>query len=261
MHAKRICKLFAFFSAVNFYPLGVHKQIWSIFAAITLTSIEMKKLAAYSFGEEVVNTATHAVGLVMSLVVCVCFLVWVGDTGGWFGPFSLALYLFGVVSSYAASTLYHAIPASRVVAKGIARKVDHAAIYWHIAGSYSPITLIGMRCGGEPMWAVLVFAFVWLCAIVGTALSFRKMKAQSYLETTCYVLMGLTILLAFKPFYDSCGLSIVLWVVAEGVAYITGAVLYSFKKVPYIHSVFHLFVIIGDICHMVAMWQMLKLFV
>ncbi len=88
-----------------------------------------------------------------------------------------------------------------------------------------------------------------------------KMKAQSYLETTCYVLMGLTILIAFKPFYDTCGLAIVLWVVGEGVAYITGAVLYSFKKVPYIHSVFHVFVILGDVCHMIATWKVVQMFI
>ena len=100
-----------------------------------------------------------------------------------------------------------------------------------------------------------------ISAIVGTCLSFRKMKSQSYLETTCYVLMGLTILIAFKPFYDSCGLEIVLWVIGEGIAYITGAVLYSFKKIPYIHSVFHIFVILGDVCHMIATWKVIQMFV
>ena len=65
----------------------------------------------------------------------------------------------------------------------------------------------------------------------------------------------------FNLFNDTCGLPIVLWVVGEGVAYITGAVLYSFKRVPYIHSVFHLFVILGDICHMTATWLMLQLFI
>ena len=72
-----------------------------------------------------------------------------------------------------------------------------------------------MRDGGQPTWAWVIFGVVWLSALVGTGLSFRKMKAQSYLETLCYVLMGLTILIAFKPFYDSCGLQIVLWVAAE----------------------------------------------
>lgn len=221
----------------------------------------VQKQNIYSVHEEILNTATHAAGLVMGLSVCVYFLMKCGTTGSWLVPFSLSLYLFGVVSSYAASSIYHAIPATLPRSKAWARKFDHAAIYWHIAGSYSPLTLVAMRDGGSATWGVVIFAFVWLCALVGTALSFRKMKAQSYLETICYVLMGLTILIAFKPFYDSCGLSIVLWVVAEGVAYITGAVLYSFKKIPYIHSVFHVFVILGDICHMIATWKMLQIFV
>ena len=221
----------------------------------------MKRQTAYSFSEEILNTATHTVGLAMALAVCIFFLVRSSGAGSWLVPFSLALYLFGVVSSYTASVVYHAIPGTKVEAKAWARKFDHAAIYWHIAGSYTPLTLVAMPSGGAPVWGTAIFSFVWLCTIVGTALSFRKMKAQSYLETICYVLMGLTILIAFKPFYDSCGLTIVLWVVGEGIAYIVGAVLYSFKKIPYIHSAFHLFVILGDICHMVATWKMLQLFV
>ena len=221
----------------------------------------MKRVNAYSLSEEILNCMTHGLGLAMGLAVCVFFLVKGTLSDSWITTFSFILYLIGVCSSYAASTIYHAIPGERIKAKAIARKFDHAAIYWHIAGSYSPLTLIAIRTGGEPVWAWVIFGFVWLCAFIGTGLSFRKMKAQSYLETTCYVLMGLTILVAFKPFYDTCGLSIVLWVVGEGIAYITGAVLYSFKKVPYIHSVFHVFVILGDVCHMIATCKVIQMFI
>lgn len=215
-----------------------------------------KLLKQYSLAEEIINSITHGVGLIMGLVVCMFFLS--KSAGIPLAGLGFGLYLFGVVSSYAASVIYHATPASNAGVKAIARKFDHAAIFWHIAGSYSPLTLIGMRNGGEPVWAWIIFGIVWLSAMVGTSLSFRKMKKQSYLETACYVLMGLTILIAFKPFYDSCGLTVVLWVIGEGIAYITGAVLYSFKKIPYIHSVFHVFVILGDICHMIATWKVLS---
>ena len=207
----------------------------------------MKRLNAYSLGEEILNCITHGLGLVMSLAVCIFFLVKGTLSDSWITTFSFILY--------------HAIPGERVKAKAIARKFDHAAIYWHIAGSYSPLTLIAIRNGGEPVWAWVIFGFVWLCALVGTGLSFRKMKALSHLETACYVLMGLTILVAFKPFHETCGLPVVLWVVGEGIAYITGAVLYSFKKVPYIHSAFHVFVILGDICHMIATWKVIQMFI
>ncbi len=223
----------------------------------------MKKILrnSYSVTEEIINSSTHAAGLVMGLAVCIFFLVRGTAAVTPFAGLSFGLYLFGVVSSYAASAVYHAVPASKAKEKALARKFDHAAIFWHIAGSYSPLTLIGMRNGGEPVWAWIIFGIVWFSAILGTALSFRKMKAQSYLETACYVLMGLTILIAFKPFYESCGLVVVLWVVGEGIAYISGAVLYSFKKIPYIHSVFHVFVISGDICHMIATWKVIQMFV
>ena len=216
---------------------------------------------AYSRSEEILNASTHAVGLLIAIVVCRFFVVKSADYASSLGILSLVIYFVGVASSYAASTMYHAIPAASVKRKALARKVDHAAIYWHIAGSYTPVTLIAMLEGGAPVWGIAICSFVWLAAIVGTGLSFRKLKAQSYLETACYVLMGLTILVAFKPFYECCGLEIVLWVVGEGVAYIVGAVLYSFKQIPYIHSVFHLFVILGDICHMIATWKLLQMFV
>lgn len=221
----------------------------------------MKRQNTYSLSEEILNFSTHGIALIAGLGVCIFFLIKGLVAESWVATTSFVLYLIGVTFSYATSTLYHAIPASKTGAKALARKFDHAAIYWHIAGSYSPITLIAMRNGGEATWGIVIFAFVWLCAIVGTALSFRKMKAQSYLETACYVLMGLTILVAFKPFYECCGLEIVLWVVGEGVAYIIGAVLYSFKSIPYIHSVFHIFVILGDICHMIATWKVIEMFI
>lgn len=219
----------------------------------------MKRQNTYSFSEEIINSSTHGAGLIMGLAVCIFFIVKGATTP--LSALSLGLYLFGVISSYAASAIYHSIPTTKPNAKALARKLDHAAIYWHIAGSYSPLTIIGMRTGGEPAWAWIIFAMVWISAIIGTCLSFRKMKTQSYLETACYVLMGLTILIAFKPFYQTCGLTVVLWVVGEGIAYIAGAVLYSFKKIPYIHSVFHVFVIAGDICHMIATWKVLQMFV
>lgn len=221
----------------------------------------MKLQTAYSFPEEIINSATHAAGLMMSMAVCTIFLILGTAVHNIIITLSLWLYLFGVISSYAASMAYHSIPSSNVRAKAISRKFDHAAIYWHIAGAYSPLTLIGMRLGGEPTWAWGIFAIVWLSAAIGTGLSFRRLKKQSYLETTCYVLMGLTILIAFKPFHDSCGLTVMLWIIGEGIAYITGAVLYSFKKIPYIHSVFHIFVIIGDICHMIATCRVIRMFI
>ena len=211
-----------------------------------------------SIGEERFNVITHAIGIVGGVVVSALFLYRVIVGGGdAIAIGSMLLYIFGMLSSYIFSTAYHACnQGSR--AKRILRKLDHTAIYWHIAGSYSPLTLIALRDVGYWGWGI--FTFCWVCAILGTSLAFRTLKKNNKLETVCYVLMGLTIVVAMKQFYQSVPLSVFLWVVGEGVAYITGAVLYSLHKVKYIHSVFHIFVLLGSICHMMAIWNVLVTF-
>ena len=101
-------------------------------------------------------------------------------------------------------------------------------------------------------WGWALFVFVWLCAIVGTVMSFRRLSAHSNLETLCFIAMGLSVLVAFKPLLDNVSLTAVSWLIAEGVAYITGAVFYSLNKRKYMHTVFHFFVLLGEICHAVA---------
>ena len=194
----------------------------------------------------------------MSIAVCSLFLHKAYQADNTLAIVSLWIYFFGVVSSYVASSVYHACPADKENSKYLLRKFDHAAIYWHIAGSYTPITLIAMYNHGATMWAVGIFIFIWICAILGTALTFREIKSHSYFKTACYVLMGLTILVAFKPLYDSVGLKVVIFIVAEGLSYIIGAVFYSFKKTKYMHFVFHVFVVLGDIFHMLAVWNVIE---
>ena len=216
----------------------------------------MSEEKKYSKGEERLNVISHAIGFACALAVSVFFVGEVIAKGGdgW-SLASMLLYAVGMLSSYAFSTAYHATRVG-TSARRLLRKFDHAAIYWYIAGCYSPITLIAMRDTGYWGWGI--FAFCWLCAIVGTLLCLRKQKKQNILETVCYVLMGLTILVAMKQFYNAVPLSAFLWVVGEGVAYIAGAVLYSIHKVKYAHAIFHFFVMLGTLCHMIAVWQVLN---
>ena len=106
-------------------------------------------------------------------------------------------------------------------------------------------------------WGWGIFSFVWLCAFIGTTLCFCRLKEHSYLETICYIAMGCSIFVAFKPLCNHVPSLFIYWLIAEGVSYITGAVFYSFHKLPYMHSVFHLFVLGGTICHMIALWYIL----
>lgn len=207
----------------------------------------------YTKREEIVNSSTHALGAAMALIVGGLMLVWCYRQGDGWSQFSVWLYLFGMLSSYVASAVYHALPPYRR-AKEVLRRWDHAAIYWHIAGSYSPITLIALREQGA--WGWTLFVFVWTCAIMGTVMSFRGLKEHSNVETACFVLMGLSCLVALKPLLDTIPASFP-WIVAEGVCYITGALFYSLHRRPYMHSVFHVFVLLGSLCHIVAVWGIL----
>ena len=154
---------------------------------------------------------------------------------GW-ATAGIILYLFGMLMSYIASTTYHAISAWSKWKERL-RKWDHAAIYWHIAGSYSPITLIAMREQGY--WGWSLFIFIWACAIAGTVMSFAKLKDHSNLETACFVGMGLSILVAFKPLINNVSEAAVIWIIAEGVSYITGAVFYSLNKLITVPTMAH----------------------
>lgn len=208
----------------------------------------------YTHKEEIWNTFSHAGGILLGVVVGIIFLVMtIGAESSW-ASIGVALYLFGMLGSYIASTVYHALPL-RSKWKERLRRWDHAAIYWHIAGSYSPLTLVALREQGY--WGWSLFSFVWLCAIAGTIVSFIRLKEHSNFETLCFVGMGLSVLVAFKPLIDTVSTAAFVWIVAEGVSYITGAVFYSLNKTKYMHSVFHFFVLAGSVCHIIAVWDVL----
>lgn len=210
----------------------------------------------YTKEEEKFNAISHSIGILIGCAVSTLFLGTALQHGDTLTVLSVILYIFGMLSSYIFSTSYHACSPDRALKMKL-RKFDHAAIYWHIAGSYSPITLIALRDSGYWGWGL--FSFVWLCAIVGTIISLRKLKKHSKLETVCFVLMGMMVLVAFKPLLEAVSYNVVGWLIAEGVCYVTGAVLYSCHKVKHMHSVFHVFVLLGTICHMVVVWKLISI--
>ena len=211
----------------------------------------------YTRCEELWNSWSHAAGIVLGVVMGTIFLYMCYTDDNPWARAGVILYLFGMLMSYAASTIYHATPLRSKWRERL-RKWDHAAIYWHIAGSYSPLTLVALRQQGY--WGWSLFCFVWLCAIAGTIVSFRKLKEHSNVETFCFVGMGLSVLVAFKPLIDSVSTAAVAWIIAEGVMYITGALFYSLNRRRFMHSVFHFFVLAGSICHIVAVWDVLMIY-
>lgn len=216
-------------------------------------SVENMKIF-FNHKEELWNSWSHAFGIVLAVVAGTVFIVWCSHSENAWATAAVSLYMFGMLMSFLASTLYHSLSAWSKWKERL-RKWDHAAIYWCIAGSYSPVTLIALREQGYWGWAL--FSFVWLCAIVGTIFSFHRLKDHSHLETACFCAMGLSVLAAFKPLMDSVSPIAIGWIIAEGVAYITGALFYTFNRRRFMHTVFHFFVLIGSVCHIIAVWDIL----
>lgn len=209
----------------------------------------------YTKKEERINWISHAAGVVLALTAGILLLVYACMHDHGWAQCGIWLYMAGMLGSYLSSTLYHACPQQSRWREPL-RRLDHAAIYWHIAGSYSPITLVALRAQGAWGWAL--FGFQWGAALLGTVLSLRKLREHSNFETLCFVLMGLVVLLAIQPLYEVVKAEAIVWLAAEGVCYLTGAVCYTLHNRRYMHSVFHFLVLAGSVCHIVAVWDMLR---
>jgi hemolysin III len=136
------------------------------------------------------------------------------------------------------------------------RHLDHGSIYVLIASTYSPFTLILMR--NEGYWGLGIFTLIWLTALIGIGFNFRTLKANNHLKTASYVLMGMIVLIAIKPLVDvalekDC-LAVLYWLGAGGVFYIAGSFFYALAKHEFVHAVFHIFVLLGLACHIIAAW-------
>lgn len=211
----------------------------------------------YSKEEEIANTISHALGILLGIVGGYILLITAIKSGSGWAIGSVLAYLFGMLSSYITSTFYHGSKNGNK--KAILRKCDHGAIYLHIAGTYIPFILLILR--DEGAWGWSLFAFITLAAMAGVILSFTNLKDHSNLETICFVLMGCAILSAFKPLCEILSetgrIDALYWLIAGGISYIVGALFYSWTKRKFMHTVFHLFVLGGSVCHMIAIYIIL----
>jgi hemolysin III len=203
--------------------------------------------STYSAREEWLNCAVHVVGFVASLVALPVLATAAHRTGD---PWLLAGGLtFGLSAllMFATSSLYHA--AKNPVARLRLRRVDHAAIYLLIAGTYTPFTLGALRGS----WGWSLAAIIWTLALLGilfktTALGFRFHRTSVVL----YVAMGWLAVVAAKPLMQQLSTLELSWLVAGGLCYTLGVAFYVWKSRPYTHAIWHVFVLAGVACHFVA---------
>jgi hemolysin III len=203
----------------------------------------------YSPAEEMTNVISHAVGLLLSIVGLLLMLLRAGDSGDVLRVISAAIFGAGLIALYAASTLYHS--AKDPKARSRLRVNDHATIYILIAGTYTPITLVTLN--GWIGWTL--FGITWAMALTGVVLKLFFTGRYHLLSTLMYVFMGWIIIFAVKPLMDSLPVAGLVWLLAGGIAYTTGAILYSIEKIHFNHAIFHLFVLLGSFCHFVAVYD------
>lgn len=202
----------------------------------------------YSPIEEKVNIISHASGFILSLIGFVMLTVHAFINGTAIHLFSFSIYGASLISLYAASTLYHS---AKEPQKRIKRKIiDHSAIYILIAGTYTPFTLITLN--GKLGYAV--FAATWLFALTGIVLKLFFTGRYNRLSTLMYVLMGWFIIFAIKPLFHELPFKGFVWVVSGGISYTLGAILYSINGLKMNHAIFHFFVLLGSLCHFIAVF-------
>jgi len=197
-------------------------------------------------GEEIANSVTHGVGLLASLVAFPFLVVAAARRWGTPEVVGASVFASALVALYLVSTLYHALRPSR--AKQVLQKLDHAGIYLLIAGSYTPFTLGALRGA----WGWTLLALVWAIAGTGIALEFALGKRVHRVAVGLYVVMGWLVVVAVKPLLAAVPWPGLAWLVAGGLLYTGGVAFYAAKRVPYAHTVWHLFVLAGSACHFVA---------
>jgi hemolysin III len=203
-----------------------------------------------SLGEEIANSVTHGVGLLLSVAALAFLVVVAAATGDPWRVTAASVYGATLVLLYATSTLYHALPGARV--KAVFQRLDHAAIYLLIAGTYTPFVLGPLRGG----WGWSLFGVVWALAVLGIVLKSVFGIRLAVLSTAVYLAMGWLVVIAAGPLAAHVPAGGVRWLAAGGVFYTLGVVFFAWdSRVRYSHAVWHLFVLAGSAAHFLAVAQ------
>jgi hemolysin III len=207
-----------------------------------------KSTRYYSLAEEISHSITHGIGVALSIVGLVILVVRATGHGDVIQIVSFSIYGASLTLLYLASTLYHGIQYPPV--KRLFRILDHASIYLLIAGSYTPFLLVGLR--GKLGWTFLVM--IWGLAILGVGFKTFFIHRFEKISVLVYIFMGWISLVMVKEMVANIPVGGLIWLAVGGVLYTVGVIFYALKKVPYMHMVWHVFVLGGSICHFFAVF-------
>jgi hemolysin III len=206
-------------------------------------------------GEEIANSILHGLGVLVAITGLVLLLLRAngylgGAAGGALAIVSYSLFGISMIIMFLASTLYHAI--QHEGAKRVFRVLDHSSIYFLIAGTYTPYSLLGFR--GGLGW--VYFSIEWGLAAAGIALYAANCKFIKKAETAVYLLMGWAVIIGFFRLYRSIPHSSIIFLVAGGIAYSMGTIWYGRHNRRISHVIWHVFVLVGAVCHWFSIWNM-----
>jgi hemolysin III len=200
-------------------------------------------------GEETANAVIHVVGshLGAAMLAILCYAAYLSGTDIAWKVVSSCVFGFSVVLLYSISSAYHAV--TYKPAKDVLNVMDHMAIYFLIAGTYTPFCLQTLRASGHAAMGWTIFGIEWAAVIAGVLFKVWTTGRYRYLSTLAYVIMGWVVVIAIVPVSRGLGGIGTMWLAVGGGLYTLGTVFYLWRGLPYHHPVWHLFVLSGTMCH------------
>lgn len=196
--------------------------------------------------EELANSLTHGLGVVLGIIGIPILIVYAIQHGEGLYLWGVSIFSFSLLLLYLSSTLYHSIQHPEI--KPVLRIFDHIGIYFLIAGTYTPFIFFFVN----NQTGHLFLGLLWGCALLGSILKIFFTGRFDLLSTIIYLMMGWTIVFIARPIFTAMSSEGILWVSLGGAFYTLGVIFYRWKKLPYSHAIWHLFVLGGTGSHYVA---------
>ena len=197
----------------------------------------------YTVGEEIANSITHGIGTALSIAGLVILIIVAESYENIWHIVSFSIFGSTLIILYLTSTLYHSI--QRPSGKKILKTMDHSAIFLLIAGTYTPFLLVSLR----GVWGWSLFGVIWGLAVVGIVIKSVYISKFQKASVVIYILMGWLIIIAFRELLNHLHFTSLIFLIVGGLFYTTGVIFYVWRKLPYNHAIWHLFVLGGSIFH------------
>ena len=217
------------------------------------TPLKERELPEYTRGEEIFNMVSHIVGGVFAIAALVLCIIVATIHNNTYGIVSSAIYGTSMIFLYTMSSIYHGLSPKRT-AKKVFQIIDHCSIFLLISGTYTPLLLCSIR-EADPITAWWLFGIVWGLTILGITLNAIDLKKFKIFSMICYLVMGWCIIFKIGILYNAIGFTGFMLILSGGIAYTIGAAMYILAKkkhIKYMHSIFHLAVLIASILHFLA---------